>query len=60
MKVFYTQQNVGRAKYVVNYHDGVKKYDDGSAFYDIRIFTNKKKLSAFLRELSHSGYVVTV
>jgi hypothetical protein len=32
---------VGRAKYVVNYFTG-KKHQDGSDFYDIRIFKNEK------------------
>lgn len=43
-------QNVGRAKYVVIYYNG-KKHKDGSDFYDIAIFSNKKKKNAFIKEL---------
>ena len=47
---------IGRAKYVINYHDGVKKHNDGSNFYDIEIFKNKKKLKARKNELILNGY----
>lgn len=53
---YYEQSNVGTAKYVVNHHDGVKKHADGSPFYDIAIFHNKKKKAAFIRTLRASGY----
>ena len=43
MKRFYTQDNVGHIKYLVNYHDGVKKHLDGSDFFDIKTFRNKAK-----------------
>jgi hypothetical protein len=55
-KNYYLMQNIGRAKYVVNFHDGVKKHKDGSDFYDIAIFHNKKKLVLFLKELARAGY----
>jgi hypothetical protein len=44
------QQNVGHAKYVVNYYTG-KKHQDGSDFYDIRIFTNKREKDKFVAML---------
>ena len=53
---FYLMYNIGSAKYVVNYHDGVKTHLDGSDFYDIRIFKNKKKLFAFIHHLLEQGY----
>ena len=56
-KLFNERHNVGRAKYVVNYHDGVKTHPDGSKFFDIAIFKNKKKLKAFKDELINKGYV---
>jgi hypothetical protein len=56
MKRFYTQTNIGKAKYVVNYHDGVKKHKDGSDFFDVAIFTNKKKFTAFASRLVAEGY----
>ena len=49
MKKYNIQYNIGKAKYVVNYHDGVKKHKDGSSFYDITIFKNKVKLQTCLR-----------
>ena len=57
MKVFYVQNNIGRAKYVVNYHDGIKKHEDGSEFYNIAIFKNKDKLGTFIMGLIFNGYV---
>ena len=49
--------NIGRAKYVVNYHDGIKKHNDGSDFFDMAIFKNKKKLNAFINDLYRDGYI---
>lgn len=48
--------NVGRAKYVVNFHNGEKKHQDGSDFFDIAIFSNKKKMERFCKELQKQGY----
>ena len=55
-KTFYMQSNIGTAKYVVNYYDGVKKHRDGSPFINIAIFRNKKKLNAFVKGLFSQGY----
>lgn len=49
--------NVGRAKYVVNFHDGVKTHRDGSEFFDIAIFSNKKKMNDFIKDLQANGYI---
>lgn len=49
-KDYNVMYNVGKAKYVVNYYSG-KKYKDGSKFYDIKIFKNKKKMEDFIKEL---------
>jgi hypothetical protein len=57
VKRFYIQTNIGTVKYVVNYHDGNKKHQDGSCFYDIAIFRNKKKLAKFISGLLKDGYV---
>ena len=43
-------QNIGHAKYVVNFYTG-KTHPDGSEFYDIAIFSNKKKKDRFVKEL---------
>lgn len=55
-KKFYIQNNIGRAKYVVIYHNGNKKHPDGSDFFDIAIYNNKKKLTKFTADLIKSGY----
>ena len=54
--MFYTQNNIGHAKYCVSFHDGIHKHPDGSDFYGIRIFKNKKKLNAFTNSLINNGY----
>ena len=58
IKNYNTMTNVGRAKYVVNFHDGIKTHKDGSAFYDIAIFSNKKKEKAFIQNLNNAGFVL--
>lgn len=45
------QYNIGHAKYVVNFSDGTKRHKDGSEFFDIAIFKNKKKMEAFVTSL---------
>lgn len=56
MKQYYTMQNIGKVKYLVNFHNGVKKHKDGSSFYDIRTFTNKNLFDKFVKELKNNGY----
>lgn len=56
MKTFNTRQNIGKAKYVVNHHDGIKQHADGSPFFDVSIFSNKKRLNQFVSELRQEGY----
>ena len=56
MKTYNIQYGIGRSKYVVNFHDGQKTHKDGSPFFDIRIFKNKRKLETFSRNLSAQGY----
>jgi len=60
MKSFYTQDNIGKVKYVVNYHDGKKAHRDGSEFFDIATFKNKKKLAKFTSDLLKKGYTDTI
>jgi hypothetical protein len=55
-KKFNIMYNVGRAKYVVNYHNGVKKHEDGNPFFDIAIFKSKLKLKQFIKDLRKEGY----
>ena len=49
--------NVGRAKYLLSFHSGVKTHKDGSPFYDCEIFHNKKKLAERIKQLKSEGYV---
>jgi hypothetical protein len=56
-KNYYLMDNVGSTKYTVNFHDGVKTHKDGSPFYDIQLFKNKKKRDAFVKELCKTGYM---
>ena len=56
-KTFYVQAGVGKSKYVVNFYNGVKTHKDGSDFFDIAIFSNKKELKVFTRNLINDGYM---
>lgn len=55
-KVYNTMFGVGKAKYVVNFHDGVSTHKDGSAFYDIALFSNKAVFIRFIQGLVRDGY----
>lgn len=55
-KEYFLLEGVGKSKYVVNYHDGVKTHKDGSEFYDIKIFKSRPDAEAFMNELSRKGY----
>lgn len=57
MKQFNLQYNVGKAKYVINIHDGVSTHNDGSPFYGIEIFKNKRIFNARTKELLKGGYI---
>jgi hypothetical protein len=59
MKTFYLMDNVGSAKYTVNFNDGIQQHKDGSPFFDIRLFNNKKKRDKFVKELKNEGYVAS-
>ena len=57
MKTYYIQHNVGKAKYIVNYHDGKKTHADDSPFFDIAIFNSKPTLNSFTKSLEQQpGY----
>jgi len=44
------QHNIGKVKYLVSYYGGIKKHADGSDFWDIACFSNKKKMARFIAE----------
>jgi hypothetical protein len=54
---FYILERVGKARYVVNHHDGAKTHPDGSKFFDIKICHNKRLLKTFVAGLVRRGYV---
>jgi hypothetical protein len=58
-KRFKRQDGIGKAKYTISFHDGRKKHKDGSDFFDIKIFKNKKDLSNFVGTLVKKGYKLT-
>ena len=55
-KKFNTKYNVGKAKYVINYHDGKKTHKDGSPFYDLATFKNMKDFMTYKKKLKSEGY----
>ena len=56
-KRFRQQNGIGKSKYTISYHDGVKKHKDGSDFFDIQIFKNQKDVDAFRKALLQKGFV---
>ena len=56
MKTYYTLDNVGKVKYTVNFHDGKSTHKDGSPFFGIATFKNKKKRDTFISALHQKGY----
>lgn len=55
-KSFYQMDNIGKAKYTINKYDGKATHKDGSPFYDIAIFKNKKDLEKYKANLFKQGY----
>ena len=58
-KLYHCHYGVGTTKYTVSAHDGIQTHNDGSPFFDIRIFTNKKKRGLYLDSLRKAGYTET-
>lgn len=59
MKTFNLQYNIGKVKYVINFHDGFSTHPDGSPFFEIRTFTNKKERNKFITKLKKYAYTQT-
>jgi hypothetical protein len=55
-KLYYTRDNIGKVKYTVSTHDGEQTHSDGSPFYGIATFSNKKKRDAYIQDLKKDGY----
>ena len=56
-KRFNVKYNVGKAKYLLSYHDGKQKHKDGSDFFDVMIYQNKKEFEKAQQELLRKGYI---
>jgi hypothetical protein len=57
MKVYSVQYNIGKCKYCVSFHDGIKKHQDNSPFYDIKLFKSKQKMNQFTASLRKHGFI---
>ena len=56
IKSFNVRENIGKCRYVVNFHDGVKTHRDGSPFFDVHIVSNKRALTRVVKALQADGY----
>ena len=56
-KRYNVMYGVGSSKYTVNFHDGKSKHKDGSDFFDIAIFKNKRDLAKKINDLTKQGYI---
>ena len=56
-KRYNVMYGVGSSKYTVNFHNGKSKHKDGSDFFDIAIFKNKKDLAKKINDLTKQGYI---
>ena len=59
MKIFYTMNNIGKVKYTVNTYNGISTHKDGSPFFGIATYKNKKKRDLHIKELKKEGYIET-
>jgi len=57
MKEFNLMYNIGKVKYVINFHDGNNFHNDGSKFFNINCFKNKKLFNLRINQLKNLGYV---
>lgn len=53
----YRQTSFSRGQHSVSFHDGTQFHKDGSPFFDIRIFKNRKDANAFVKRLVKEGYL---
>ena len=58
-KQFNTMFNIGKAKYVINSHDGTATHKDGSPFFGVDIFKNKRLFNKKRKELLTNNYTET-
>ena len=56
MKTYRDNPKIGRVRHSVSFHDGIKIHQDGSPFFDLKIFARRKEKEAFIRSLEGDGY----
>ena len=56
-KRFKVGHNIGKAKYVISFHDGKSKHKDGSDFFGIKTFKNQKEFEKGKNYLRKKGYI---
>ena len=56
-KAFKVNPGIGKAKYSISSHDGHKKHNDGSDFWDIQIYKNKVDLEKGIKDYKSKGFV---
>ena len=55
MNTYSINPQIGNVKHSISFNKGIKKYKDGSDFFDIATFKNKKDLLKFEKELKKEG-----
>lgn len=58
-KNFNTMYNIGKVKYIINYHDGISTHKDGSPFFGIHCESSKLRHLAKIKELVTQNYKQT-
>jgi hypothetical protein len=56
-KAFKVNPPIGKAKYSISSHDGHKKHNDGSDFWDIKIYKNKIDLEKGIKDYKSKGFI---
>ena len=59
-KLYYTMNNVGKSKYTIHSNDGEKTHKDGSPFYDIAIFSNRKDFERAEKTIRFTGRFIPI
>jgi hypothetical protein len=55
-KRFKVNPQIGKSKYSISSHDGIKKHKDGSDFFDIETFKNKVDLEKAIKNYTSKGF----
>ena len=55
-KEYYEQDEIGTSKYTVSFNNGIDRHKDGSLFYHIQTFSNKREKNVFVKDLISKGY----